>query len=47
MNSEIPLALPRALLDVVAAINAIWLSREHGTMWGASSHHGEEYGIGW
>jgi gamma-glutamyltranspeptidase / glutathione hydrolase len=28
-------------------INAIFLDREHGTMWGASSDHGEDYGIGW
>jgi gamma-glutamyltranspeptidase / glutathione hydrolase len=28
-------------------INAIWFDREHGTMWGGSSHHGEDYGIGW
>ncbi len=28
-------------------INAIWFDRKHGTMWGASSHHGEDYGIGW
>jgi gamma-glutamyltranspeptidase/glutathione hydrolase len=28
-------------------INAILLDREHGTMWGASSDHGEDYGIGW
>jgi gamma-glutamyltranspeptidase/glutathione hydrolase len=28
-------------------INAIFLDREHGTLWGGSSHHGEDYGIGW
>jgi gamma-glutamyltranspeptidase/glutathione hydrolase len=28
-------------------INAIWLDRAHGTMWGGSSDHGEDYGIGW
>jgi gamma-glutamyltranspeptidase/glutathione hydrolase len=28
-------------------INAIYLDREHGTMWGGSSHHGEDYGIAW
>ncbi|MCE3014890.1 MAG: gamma-glutamyltransferase family protein [Pirellula sp.] len=28
-------------------INAIWFDREHGTMWGGSSNHGEDYGIGW
>jgi len=28
-------------------INAIFFDRKHGTMWGASSNHGEDYGIGW
>ncbi len=28
-------------------INAIFLDRAHGTMWGGSSDHGEDYGIGW
>ena len=28
-------------------INAILFDREHGTMWGGSSHHGEDYGIAW
>jgi gamma-glutamyltranspeptidase/glutathione hydrolase len=28
-------------------INAIWFDREHGTMWGGSSNHGEDYGISW
>ena len=28
-------------------INAILLDREHGTMWGGSSNHGEDYGIAW
>jgi gamma-glutamyltranspeptidase/glutathione hydrolase len=28
-------------------INAIWLDRARGTMWGGSSNHGEDYGIGW
>lgn len=28
-------------------INAVWLDREHGTLWGGSSHHGEDYGIAW
>ncbi len=28
-------------------INAIMLDHEHGTMWGGSSNHGEDYGIGW
>jgi gamma-glutamyltranspeptidase/glutathione hydrolase len=38
-------------LQVVAKtsgpINAILFDREHGTMWGGSSDHGEDYGIGW
>ena len=28
-------------------LNAIWFDREHGTLWGGSSHHGEDYGLGW
>jgi gamma-glutamyltranspeptidase / glutathione hydrolase len=28
-------------------INAILLDGEHGTLWGGSSDHGEDYGIGW
>jgi gamma-glutamyltranspeptidase / glutathione hydrolase len=28
-------------------INAILFDRAHGTMWGASSNHGEDYGITW
>ena len=28
-------------------MNAIYFDREHGTMWGGSSNHGEDYGIGW
>jgi gamma-glutamyltranspeptidase / glutathione hydrolase len=28
-------------------INAIWFDREHGTFWGGSSNHGEDYGIAW
>ncbi len=28
-------------------INAILFDRAHGTMWGASSNHGEDYGIAW
>jgi gamma-glutamyltranspeptidase/glutathione hydrolase len=28
-------------------INAIYFDREHGTMWGGSSHYGEDYGIAW
>ncbi|MEO8275399.1 MAG: gamma-glutamyltransferase [Thermoanaerobaculia bacterium] len=28
-------------------INAILIDREHGTLWGGSSQHGEDYGIAW
>ncbi|MFZ6000711.1 MAG: gamma-glutamyltransferase family protein [Bacteroidota bacterium] len=28
-------------------INAIWFDWEHGTFWGGSSNHGEDYGLGW
>ncbi|HET7825576.1 MAG TPA: gamma-glutamyltransferase [Anaeromyxobacter sp.] len=28
-------------------ITAIELDRAHGTMWGAASNHGDDYGIGW
>jgi len=28
-------------------INAIFIDREHGTLWGGSSDHGEDHGIGW
>ena len=28
-------------------INAIFFDRKHGTMWGGSSHHGDDYGIAW
>ncbi len=28
-------------------INAIMIDRAHGSLWGGSSNHGEDYGIGW
>lgn len=28
-------------------INALMVDREHGTFWGGSSQHGEDYGIAW
>ena len=28
-------------------INAIFFDRPHGTMWGGSSNHGDDYGIAW
>ncbi|MGN6453826.1 MAG: gamma-glutamyltransferase family protein [Steroidobacteraceae bacterium] len=28
-------------------LNAIFVDREHGTLWGGSSNYGQDYGIGW
>ncbi|HTE28327.1 MAG TPA: hypothetical protein VK664_27420, partial [Flavitalea sp.] len=28
-------------------INAIYFDWVHGSLWGGSSNHGEDYGIGW
>ncbi len=28
-------------------INAIYFDRKHGTFWGGSSNHGEDYGVAW
>lgn len=28
-------------------VNAIWFDWKHGSFWGGSSNHGEDYGIGW
>jgi gamma-glutamyltranspeptidase / glutathione hydrolase len=28
-------------------LNAIFLDRKHGTLWGGSSNYGQDYGIGW
>ena len=28
-------------------ITAIWFDREHGSMWGAASNYGDDYGIDW
>ena len=28
-------------------INAIFFDRAHGTMWGGSAIHGEDYGVAW
>ncbi len=28
-------------------VNAIWFDWKHGTFWGGSSNHGEDYGLGW
>jgi gamma-glutamyltranspeptidase/glutathione hydrolase len=28
-------------------LNAIFVDRQHGTLWGGSSNYGQDYGIGW
>jgi gamma-glutamyltranspeptidase / glutathione hydrolase len=28
-------------------INAIYFDWKHGSFWGGSSNHGEDYGLGW
>jgi gamma-glutamyltranspeptidase/glutathione hydrolase len=28
-------------------VNAIYFDSKHGTLWGGSSNHGEDYGVGW
>jgi gamma-glutamyltranspeptidase/glutathione hydrolase len=28
-------------------LNAIWFDWKHGSLWGGSSNHGEDYGIAW
>lgn len=28
-------------------VNAVFFDRKHGTLWGGSSNHGEDYGIAW
>ncbi|WP_205513752.1 gamma-glutamyltransferase family protein [Longitalea arenae] len=28
-------------------VNAIYFDRKHGSLWGGSSNHGEDYGVGW
>jgi gamma-glutamyltranspeptidase / glutathione hydrolase len=28
-------------------INAIYFDLKHGSFWGGSSNHGEDYGLGW
>jgi gamma-glutamyltranspeptidase/glutathione hydrolase len=28
-------------------INAIYFDTTHGSLWGGSSHHGEDHGIAW
>jgi gamma-glutamyltranspeptidase/glutathione hydrolase len=51
--SEVKEALARMGYDLTFAertsgpINAIFFDREHGSLWGGSSHHGDDYGISW
>ncbi len=57
LNEEMPPWVRRKLSEMGYRIdyrqrtsgpmNAIFFDREHGTMWGGSSNHGEDYGIGW
>ncbi|HYB13811.1 MAG TPA: gamma-glutamyltransferase family protein, partial [Myxococcota bacterium] len=28
-------------------LNAIFVDRTHGTLWGGSSNYGQDYGVGW
>ena len=28
-------------------ITAIYVDRQHGSLWGAAAYHGEDYGIAW
>lgn len=28
-------------------LQAIWFDRKHGTMWGAASNYGDDYGLAW
>jgi gamma-glutamyltranspeptidase / glutathione hydrolase len=57
LNSETPDYIRRELKQMgyrlsfddrtSGPINAIYFDRKHGTFWGGSSNHGEDYGIGW
>ena len=57
LNSEVPSWTRRELqrmgykIDTArktsGPITAIYFDQEHGTMWGAASNHGEDYGIAW
>lgn len=37
----------RAVDRTYSPITAIWFDRENGTMWGAASDYGEDYGVAW
>jgi gamma-glutamyltranspeptidase/glutathione hydrolase len=57
LNSSTPPAVRRELAGMgytlnyeersSGPINAILVDEAHGTLWGGSSNHGEDYGIGW
>ena len=57
LNEEVPSSVREDLvrrgykLDYLkltsGPINAIFFDRLHGTMWGGSSNHGDDYGIAW
>ncbi len=57
LNAEVPSWTRRELsrmgyrLDFApktsGPITAIWFDAEHGTLWGAASNHGEDYGLAW
>jgi gamma-glutamyltranspeptidase / glutathione hydrolase len=38
---------PNMLDRTSGPLNAIWFDWKHGTFWGGSSNHGEDYGIAW
>lgn len=38
---------PNMLERTSGPLNAIWFDWKHGTFWGGSSNHGEDYGIAW
>jgi gamma-glutamyltranspeptidase/glutathione hydrolase len=57
LNDEVPSWVRRDLVQrgyklefksrTAGPINAIMIDAEHGSLWGASGNHGEDYGIGW
>ncbi|MFM2146108.1 MAG: hypothetical protein RL732_944 [Bacteroidota bacterium] len=57
LNDQTPAATREALIKMgykltfddrtSGPINAIWFDAKHGTFWGGSSNHGEDYGIAW
>ena len=57
INSDTPAFVRQRLRDMgyslvvrdrtSGPINAVFFDWEHGSFWGGSSNHGEDYGIGW